>query len=210
MGYHLSVIPKSLIAGSAPKYYVGRKTPAGDWAAVSDEDPKDDVREWASLHVARIAAKGPIKCGYNVDAIVMVDETGRALFSLEEEVTDKAIKALCAFLPNVNGRQCWGDYGMRDYLSITGWTVTETKRGAGDGFTDFWVDHGGRDMPGRFQVRIQDDTNKSLGVWNATPMLDDPVLREKAALLFDLTFTPFMADRLRKLTPIDHPDAGSW
>lgn len=122
---------------------------------------------------------------------------------------ERAIKELCAFLPKENERQCWGDYAMRDYLSVTGWDVKEAKKEAGDGFVDFWVAHTNPNMPGAFQVRIGDD-NRVLGIWTATPSIDDPVLREKAALLFDLTFTPFMADRLKRHKPIDHPDAGSW
>lgn len=123
---------------------------------------------------------------------------------------EKAIKGLCAFLPRENARWVWGDYGMRDYLSITSWSVRSATEEAGDGFTDFWIDSIKPDMPGAFQVRIELPTGRVLGVWTATPLLEDPALREKAALLFDLTFTPFMADRLTKHKPINHPDAGSW
>lgn len=192
---------------NAALYYVCHQNPSGNWFGVMDETRK---RAFSSLNSARAVASGYMRRGARIHAIVMVDVTGQAILKLEEGAMEQAIKELCAFLPNENGRECWGDYGVRDYLSVTSWTVREVKREAGDGFADYFIDSANPDMPGAFQVRIEQTTGRVLGVWNALPASDDPVVRQKAALLFDLTFTPFMADKLKKFKPIDHPDAGSW
>lgn len=127
------------------------------------------------------------------------------------EETHRAIKALCAYLRNVNGRQTWQDYGIREYLSVTDWFVREQVPEADD-FVDYWIEHMKPGLPGRFQIRIELSSGRTLGVYWAQPgaILQSNEEREAYALLRDMTFTPFMADRLKRNTPIDHPDFGSW
>ena len=86
MGYHLSVIPKMTI-DHHPRFYVAHKTPNGDYAAISDDNPQDDVRSWGMLSLARGAAREYAKGGCRVDAIVRVDNQGWEILPVSEENT---------------------------------------------------------------------------------------------------------------------------
>jgi hypothetical protein len=129
-----------------------------------------------------------------------------------DETMERAIRELCAFLPQCNGREVWSEFNVREYLSVTSWRVVRSEQEAGDGFADFWIESTLGSMPGEFQVRIDLTTGRRLGVYWSAQSLTDPELIKTAATLLDLTFTPFMVDRLRKQqqSHIDHPDAGSW
>lgn len=122
----------------------------------------------------------------------------------------EVIKELCAFLPKINPRGVWGQFGIREYLSVTNWTIVERSLNADTGYCDFILEHVKPGFPGRFQFRTDWDANKMVGIYWAPEPTEDPILRAKAALLFDLTFTPNMVGHLGRPSMTHYPDAGSW
>lgn len=123
----------------------------------------------------------------------------------------EVIKELCAFLPKVNPRGVWGEFGMRDYLSIDTWEVTERVANVDESFIDFHVNGTRGSLPGRFIVRTDWTAEKVKGIYVESIQGLNEYQRKRVALLFDLTFTPDMASRLARVKPpMTHPDAGSW
>ena len=122
------------------------------------------------------------------------------------------IKELCARLTRENSRTVWGDFGMREYLSITSWIQHDAKMGIAPGsMTDHYLRSSRADMPGQFIVRVNFEGTRVVDIfWNPpTEVSEDPMMRQKLALLFDLAFTPDM-DARRGPAPLTYPDAGSW
>jgi hypothetical protein len=87
MGFNLSKIPERLRSGAAGLYYAAHKSPAGEWVAVSDDDPKDDVRNWSNFASALSSAKTWSKwC--RIDAIIFVHSGGRQYLDMDGTVME--------------------------------------------------------------------------------------------------------------------------
>lgn len=121
------------------------------------------------------------------------------------------IKELCARLPNNNARSVWEDFAMREYLSINMWQQASRVEDEENDMIDFTLHTGKPEWPGSFVVRTNFEATKVMDFyWQPQALLAQEKI-DKAALLFDLTYTPDLAFRLKKPSkPLEYPDAGSW
>lgn len=122
----------------------------------------------------------------------------------------EVIKELCAFLPLINPRGVWEQFGIREYLSTTHWSQSGPVFNEDTGYVDFHLEHVKPGFPGRFTIRTNWEVTNIVGVYWATEPTEDSELRAKAALLFDLTFTENMVGQIGRPSIKNYPDAGSW
>jgi hypothetical protein len=122
----------------------------------------------------------------------------------------EVIKELCAFLPKVNPRGVWEQFGIREYLSTTHWTIREEVVNEDTGYCDFWLEHVKPGFPGRLQVRTNWTATELVGVYWAQPGGGDRETAQQYALFRDLIWTQNMVGQLGRPSMKHYPDAGSW
>lgn len=96
-GFDLFDIPKRLndSGAGATLYYVAHKTSSGGYFGVMEKVSRN--RAFSNLSAARAAARGYLVTGAQITCIVMVDQTGQCMFTVEPQSGDPKDKPYADF-----------------------------------------------------------------------------------------------------------------